>query len=102
MNAREIGIGEPHLLEAAAARGVGALRAERADVEAFRAQRHRERRIVELRIVRQCYDRRAVVGLQPLQSLVGPFGREFQTGEARFGGKGLPGVDDDRLVIGEA
>src|SRR4051812_32462700 len=77
VDAGEVGIGEADLPEAVNAPCVRALRAERADIEALRAQRDRKRRIIELRIVRQRNDRRAVIGLQPFQCLVGPFGREF-------------------------
>ena len=53
--------------------GMGPPRAERADVEALRAQRHGECRVVELGIVGQGHDRRAMVRLQPLERFVRPF-----------------------------
>src|SRR3954452_2111702 len=62
VDAGEVGIGETHFLQAVAPPSMRALRAERTDIEALRAQRHGERRVVELRVVRQGHDRRAVVG----------------------------------------
>src|SRR3954471_23224349 len=52
VDAGEVGVAKAHFLEPIAPPRVRALRAERADIEALRAQGHGERRVVELGVVR--------------------------------------------------
>ncbi len=54
MNTPEIVVGDALLLEPRETARVGLSRAERADIEALARQRVRERRIVDLGIVREC------------------------------------------------
>ena len=70
-----------------------ALGAERADIEGVRAQRHGERGIVELGIMGQGHHRGAAVGLEALQRLVRPFGRDGDTGKALVAGEGGARID---------
>ena len=81
--------------------GMGAPRAERADVEALRAQRHGERRVVELRVVGQRHDRRAR-GRASAAPAPRPAIRCVSStpGKPRFGRQGAARIDDDQPVVG--
>lgn len=61
--------------------------AQRADVKCGRAQRPVERRVVELGIVGQGYQRRPLIGRDLSQREVRPAGIDAETGEALGFGK---------------
>ena len=75
MDARQRRFVETRRLHALEPLGVGLLRAERADVEAFGAQRALERRIVDLGIVGQKADRGVAVERRGVKRFVRPLRR---------------------------
>src|SRR3546814_16479309 len=70
LDAGEIGLRETHLAQPVEPSCMSPLAAQRADIEGFRAQRHGERRIVELRIVSQGDNGGAAVGCERRQRVV--------------------------------
>ena len=84
------------------AAGVGARRAEAAEVEDGRAQRRRDRRVVELGVVGQGDDGGAGVEPELGERGVGPVVDEPGVREAGRAGEGLARVDDRHVVAGDA
>src|SRR3546814_4084707 len=82
LDAGEIGLRETHLAQPVEPSCMSPLAAQRADIEGFRAQRHGERRIVELRIVSQGDNGGAAVGCERRQRVVRPFLRQRDAGKA--------------------
>src|SRR5262249_10900889 len=84
-----------------APRGVRLPAAEAANVERVRAQRHVERWVVELWVVRERDDGGATVRGEGGERLVGPLGRALHAGEAVVGRERTPRVDHHRGESGQ-
>src|SRR5262245_28406696 len=74
------------------------LRAERADIEAVARQRMRERRIVDLGIVRERDERRVVIDAQRRQRFVRPLRDHLDVRKALVGRERGARIDDDHIV----
>ncbi len=91
-------IGESQLGEPAQSRGVGLLAAQATDEESIATKRHAERRLVQLRIVRQRDDCATRVELQRSQRFVGPLIDEPHPWKSLGCSKSGSRIHDDDLV----
>ena len=95
---RELGVGQPASTQPLAPLRLGAPAAERADVERVGAQRCRERRDVELVVVRQHDDGGVAVGRDLRERLVGPFDDDLVGARhALAASRTRPRIDADRV-----
>ena len=99
MDARDIGVGHALLLEPLDAPGMGFARAERADIEAVARERMEQRRIVDLRIMRERDEGRVAVDIERRQRHVRPFGDDPHIGKALRRSKRRARIDDGHVVI---
>src|SRR5437867_1279824 len=101
MNAPERFIAHALPLEPLEAARVRLLRAERADIETVARQRVRERRIVDLGIVRERDERRVVIDAERRQRLVGPLRDHLDVWEALVGRERSAWINDDDVIRSE-
>ncbi len=98
MDARQRGVGDALRLQPLEPAGMRLPRAERADVEAVARQRMGERRIVDLRIVRERDEGRVAVDAERRQRHVRPFGDHLDVGKALDRREGGARIDDGHVV----
>ena len=99
VNAGEVVVAETQFLEPRAARRMGAARAERADIEAVRAQRRGQRRVVELWVMGQGHDRRARGRAAAVRAPRRAIPGQLDPRETRLGGEGIARVDNCHRVV---
>jgi hypothetical protein len=97
----ELSISESQLGEPAQSRGVSFSAAQATDEESIATKRHAERRLVQLRIVRQRDDCATHVEVQRAQRFVGPLIDELHPWKSLGCGKSGSRIDDDDLVAGK-
>ena len=101
MNASRLLLAEALLMQSHQAFAMGPVAAERADIKYLRGQYRFERRIVDLGIVREGDDGGAPVGCGAAENVIGPFGRDLDTGKTFAIGKGAARVDHSHAIAGE-